>query len=354
MGYAVSKGNTTRPLYFLLVSSSDHITGATGAVPTVTLLKSGGAFASPAGAVSEVANGLYMVAAHASDADTIGPLFLHATATGCDPRDDEYEVLQDLTAASVALSPSSATTTALSASTLITGALKLIGALSQGETAQPEDLNDGLVRLNELIDGWGTERLMVPSTTRTVFTTSANVGSYTIGPGGNINQAWPQSIDEAGYLYLAGTSTVEIPMDVLTYDTYRTIPQKDQTNSLPYSLYYDHAYQSGLGTITLWPIPSTATDIAIYHRSVLSQFAGLSVTYAFPPGYAKALRYNLAVDLAPDYSKEPSNAVMRGAMESKANVKRANFVPLERECDPAVLQGSGGTGRWNIITGTTR
>ena len=78
---------------FLLVQSSDHITPLTGASPTVTLSKAGGSFASPSGAVTEVANGWYKVAGNATDTDTLGPLVLHATAASADPVDVYFDVV---------------------------------------------------------------------------------------------------------------------------------------------------------------------------------------------------------------------------------------------------------------------
>jgi len=97
MGYAIRQGNTVEALLFLMVSSADHVTGKVGLVPgvslTVTLSKNGGAFAAPAGAVSELANGWYRVAANATDANTVGPLVLHAVGTDSDPCDETYDVL---------------------------------------------------------------------------------------------------------------------------------------------------------------------------------------------------------------------------------------------------------------------
>jgi hypothetical protein len=78
---------------FLLISSTDHITGLTGATVTVTLSKNGAAFAAPAGAVTELASGWYKVAGNATDTATLGPLLLHATATGADPTDEEYRIV---------------------------------------------------------------------------------------------------------------------------------------------------------------------------------------------------------------------------------------------------------------------
>lgn len=91
--YQIKNSSTVYPLVFFMVDSADHITGKTGLTVTVTLSKAGGAFASPSGAVSEIANGWYKVAGNATDSNTNGPLALHATATGADPSDTLYEVV---------------------------------------------------------------------------------------------------------------------------------------------------------------------------------------------------------------------------------------------------------------------
>lgn len=95
MSYALQQNQTAHPLLFLMIDSSDHISGKTGLSPTVTISKNGGSFASPSGAVTEVANGWYKVAGNATDENTLGPLKLHATATGADPCDESYRVVAD-------------------------------------------------------------------------------------------------------------------------------------------------------------------------------------------------------------------------------------------------------------------
>lgn len=84
----ILQSSSSTPLLFLLIQSSDHITGLTGATPTVTIGKNGGAFAAPSGAVTEIANGWYKVAGNAIDTNTAGPIALHATAASADPFDD--------------------------------------------------------------------------------------------------------------------------------------------------------------------------------------------------------------------------------------------------------------------------
>lgn len=87
------QSNATYHLFFFMVDDTDHITGKTGLSPTVTISKNGASFGSPSGAVSEVGSGWYKVAGHATDSNTLGTLLLHATATGADPIDKEYEIV---------------------------------------------------------------------------------------------------------------------------------------------------------------------------------------------------------------------------------------------------------------------
>jgi hypothetical protein len=78
----LKQNSGVQPLEFLLVSLTDANTPVTGASPMVTLSKNGGAFAAPAGAVSEIGSGWYKVAPNGTDSNTLGPLILHATASG--------------------------------------------------------------------------------------------------------------------------------------------------------------------------------------------------------------------------------------------------------------------------------
>lgn len=86
------QSTTDYPIAFLLVDSADHITGAAGLSPVVTISKDGGVFAPPSGAVSEIGNGWYALAGDADDRDTLGDLLIHAEAAGADPVDDRCYV----------------------------------------------------------------------------------------------------------------------------------------------------------------------------------------------------------------------------------------------------------------------
>lgn len=78
------QGSTSYPVLFLLVDETDHVTPVTGASPTLTISKNGGAFGSCSGSAVEVGGGIYKLA-NATDFDTLGPCVLKASALGCDP-----------------------------------------------------------------------------------------------------------------------------------------------------------------------------------------------------------------------------------------------------------------------------
>lgn len=87
------QSDTAYPLFFFMVDSSDHITGKTGLTPTVTVSKNGAAFGGISGAVTEVGLGLYKIAGNATDSNTVGELWIHATGTGADPTDTSYTIV---------------------------------------------------------------------------------------------------------------------------------------------------------------------------------------------------------------------------------------------------------------------
>jgi hypothetical protein len=86
------QGSTTYPYKFFMASSTDHITGVTGLSPTVTVQKSG-IFGAASGAVTELGNGWYQLAGHATDRDTLGELVIHAEGTGADPYDGKLLIV---------------------------------------------------------------------------------------------------------------------------------------------------------------------------------------------------------------------------------------------------------------------
>jgi hypothetical protein len=72
---------------FLMIQSSDHITGLTAASPTLNLSMAGAAFASTNAVIAELGNGYYKASLTSTDTRTLGDLAFHFTAASADPTD---------------------------------------------------------------------------------------------------------------------------------------------------------------------------------------------------------------------------------------------------------------------------
>lgn len=125
--------STVRVRTFLMVLTSDHITGATGKTVTVTISKNGAAFAAPAGSVAEISDGLYKITLTAADTDTLGDLAFHCTATDCDPTDFTDEIYS-LGTSSESISFSHA------AASICSAALVMLGGQTIDDLEEDSDL----------------------------------------------------------------------------------------------------------------------------------------------------------------------------------------------------------------------
>lgn len=204
---------------------------------------------------------------------------------------------------------------------IITRALRSLGAFGSGETPDSTTLGDGLEALNGMLESWRTEKLFVPSITRTTETLTASKDPHTIGSGGDINTTRPVRIEKASII-VTGTTDTEYPMRVLDYREYSRLVQKSIETNIPYLLYYEPTFP--LGNIHLYPVPNEANDIALYVWEPLTTYATTGTAVSVPPGYERAMVRNLAIELAPEFGIEPTQALQRMAIESKAQVKRLN------------------------------
>lgn len=228
---------------------------------------------------------------------------------------------------------------------LISSSLRLLGVLGEGETASAEQASEGLSALNLMIGGWSTNNLFIYARTREAFSLVANQSSYTMGPSGNFNTTRPARIDYAT-VRISGDTPFEHPVGILTVKEWANMSQKTATSDIPTKIFIQGTYP--LQTVNVWPVPTAAYELVFYTLKPLSRFTAISETISLPDGYERALKFNLAVELASEYGREPSTLVMLNASESKADIKRANITESVMECDSSVLEKRG---TFNIITG---
>jgi hypothetical protein len=225
---------------------------------------------------------------------------------------------------------------------LIKRAYRLIGVYAIGETPSADETADGLAALNQMLEGWSNEKLMVYQASLDAITTVPGQASYTVGPTGDTVSVRPQDIDSSSNIVYG---SVTYPLAVATLQEYNSIKLKTLQTTLPSVLRYTPDYPNG--TVTLYPIPTLAMTLNLWSWKPLTGFVSATDTVSLPPGYAKAIAYNLAIELAPENEVSPSPVVVKGAVTSKKLIKRTNFEPVVLSMPGNIPAG----GRFNIYTG---
>lgn len=234
-----------------------------------------------------------------------------------------------------------------------TRALRLLGVIDPTQTPTPEDAQSAFDALNDMVDDWGTQRQTIYKITRNVFPLTAGTATYSLGVGGTWPIVRPVWIERCSVIPensgSGNTGPMEIPLGPpLDIAEFQRITIKTATASFPQAVYWDRAWNAGLSTVQVYPVPTNSNAaIVLYTPTALTEFPDLSTAFTFPPGYMKALRFNLAVELAPEYGIDPPQTVRQQAIESLADIKRANSAPIEAMFDAALV---GIRGRYNIYT----
>jgi hypothetical protein len=229
----------------------------------------------------------------------------------------------------------------------INAALRLIGVLAEGEQPSAATLSDSIAAFNQMLDSWSTERLSVFCTIDNTVTWPSGQSTQTIGPTGDfIVTTCPLEIDDATY-YAIGN--ISYPLTLVNEAQYNSITLKSSTSTLPQVMYAEKV--PGLNenriSMKMWPVPTQDIELHIISVSQLYQITDETDVLYYPPGYLRTIKYNLAVELAPEFGVDPSRTVRQIARDSKRNIKRINN-PGDVMTMPNGLMG---TPRYNIFAG---
>ena len=260
------------------------------------------------------------------------------------------------------LNPS--TTLGLSATDFIKSALRLVGALRSGLNLSNDELNDCKLVLNSMLDSLSIEKTQIPATSiitldqnANQLALKANQQAYKIGNvSGNEDFLLPRPsrIERVSILYSASQSTpAELAMDMYDDVQWQGIANKSSPSLLPQVCFVDSSNAVFPSMVaSFWPVPTQANPVILYLWQLLQQFSDLTTQFLFPPGYAKMLRYNLAVDLAAEFpcDMQKIELVVKIAAQSKAKIAGINVKGKIATCDEAIVGSDGRMG--NIYTST--
>ena len=223
--------------------------------------------------------------------------------------------------------------------------MRLIGALASGEQPTGAEASDALCVLNQMLDSWNAERLMIFAIIISEFPLTPTQQTYTLGPGGNFNTVRPAKIERISIVSLTNPAQpLELPIQYYTArDWQEEVPVKLINTTLPLAVYDDQEFP--YRNLSFWPIPAVAVNTRIYFWTPLSQFASLTTKVSFPPGYLEALRYNLAVrlmaEMPGDYNQVTAGITQGLAQSSLARVRIMNEPIIELFCDDALVNRGG-------------
>ena len=234
---------------------------------------------------------------------------------------------------------------------IIRGALRLNGVLASGEALPAADAFDALETLNALLQSWSLESLIIWHLPRVPVPLVPGKPVYTWGPGGEILSQRPLKLEsaileESG---LGGESPYEWPVSVWSQDEYaRGIAMKALESTYVQGVYLEPSIP--LARLHVWPLPTTSTTtLLLYPWLPLDAMPTLDAVWSFPPGYDRALRLALSIELAAEYGREVPPLLVAMLAESKAAVKRLNTGIPVLGLDPAVSGRQAGD--WDAIMG---
>lgn len=240
-----------------------------------------------------------------------------------------------------------------------TDALRLCGQMgAPGRIYSPEQLIEVTEFLNQMLDSWNTMRNSLYSMTDTFLTLTSGQYQYTVGPGGEFDIPRPQAIQRANLIYQTSPQLLRLPVEIIDVDQWAAIRVPQLEAAIPTKLYFDNGYSQatpfGLGQIYLWPAPQSAYQLEIFVWTLLNSNLGTGDTLYAPPGYARALTYNLAVEIMPLYMKGMNEVqqarVERIAKESRDWVESLNAPSPIVQIDPAVSSTTNTGFNWLVST----
>lgn len=235
---------------------------------------------------------------------------------------------------------------AYTALNLITDVLLDMGVIADQETPTAAQSVGALTKLNDLIESWNIDPQKLYGATQSILPFIANQATYTIGSGGDLNIARPNGIFAAFVRNTSATPSQQqdIPITILNDQQWADIPTKGMLGSYPYAVWFNMT--NPLITAYITPIATDANYSLVIWDNNDNATLSLNTVLVLPPGYKRALKYGLFIELAPSYQIQVPAEITTLAATSKMSIDRQNL-------QINTLETSGAT-RYDILSNTVR
>ncbi len=203
---------------------------------------------------------------------------------------------------------------------IINEALLLNTVIYPGQTISAEALATSQFGFNLMLGEWNAQRMAIFSVARVTKVLTSGTADYTIGTGGAFNTPRPEKIEAWAVSTASGPTSSGAPVDSAEFA--KIAVDRSATAAIIQALNYDAAYP--LGNLHLYPIPNGAHTLELWVWQQFTAITDFTLALDFPPGYLKAILYNLAVDLAPKFGR-PLDPTIKGIADAcKAGLGSTN------------------------------
>jgi len=210
--------------------------------------------------------------------------------------------------------------------TLITDALLDLGVLADEEQPAASQASGALRKLNNMIDAWNIDGLLVYGSTQYVLPLVGNQQVYTIGTGGDLNVPRPTNITSAflRQTSLALYNQADLPLYIFNNQEWADVRFKGMTSSYPYGgVWFDETFP--YINAYVFPIPTgNQYSLVFWADGVIGNLA-INTPINLAPGYKRALTANLCLELAPSYQTQVPDELRLIATSSKNAISRENL-----------------------------
>lgn len=180
---------------------------------------------------------------------------------------------------------------------VINGALRVIGVLAEGETPSTAQVSNAAEALNLLILQWETRGLPLWAISKQVVTLVAGQNKYDFGISNNI-----KNFEVTNMLMHNLVANSDITMQTMSRSDYLRLGNKD-ANGTPVQYY--HELQKDYASVYVYPTPDLTVsqnyEIHIWYQKPFQTMDASTDIPDFPNEFLNALKWNLAVALAPEY-----------------------------------------------------
>jgi hypothetical protein len=226
------------------------------------------------------------------------------------------------------------------ASAIVAAALKELNYLQSGSPVPGQLMVDGIELFNNILDDYNADGAKVYADVFSPYTITPNLNPHLIGPTGTwVQTQRPERINGIQIILTGGPQPYVYckPRDAAWWANQ---PAPTVTADYPTDFYFDPTWPDG--SIYFWPVPTTAYDVQVWQRQILTQVAPATVV-SMPPGYNYAFRMVLARRWADPLRKPWTGKQEAAAVAAEALIMGNNVqVPRIRTQQAGVPGGGSG------------